>query len=92
MPTLSAELMAALKAVEVFVPYSSSSDYRAWQLALRGIEEVGAVLEMIESYKPGILKALEVASYEELQVVHDEPLPEITALVGRYTVKREPMR
>jgi hypothetical protein len=62
--------------------------YRAPRKAIGNLiadlQEVAAVLETIEAYKPGLLASLEAHALEELQVIHDDPPPEIIDLIGRY--------
>lgn len=54
---------------------------------IESIEDVEAVLAMIEAYRPTLLSALEASATEELSVIYDDPPAEVVALVKRYVGK-----
>ncbi len=90
--SISTDLTLAIQALEHFAPYSTHPEVRLWKAATGALREIEAVLLTMEAFAPGKLRMLESAACEELQVEHDEPIPEITALVGRYCSKRERLR
>lgn len=90
--SITTDLSLAIQALTRFTPYSTHPEHRAWKAALMNLRGVEAILITIEAYAPGRLRLLESAAIEELQVVHEDPIPEISDLVERYSKKREPMR
>lgn len=90
--SISADLSLAISALETFAPYSTHPERRAWKAAMLNLRGVEAILLTMEAFAPGKLRMLEAAAVEELQVEHDDPIPEISDLVERYSKKREPMR
>lgn len=91
-PSILTDLALAIQGLERVRPYSTSVDARVWRAALTNLKGVEAVLLTVDAFKPGVFRALVAAAIEELQVEHDDPIPEITDLVGRYCKKREPLR
>ncbi len=89
---LSTELARAIADLERFAPFSTHSKRRPWREALASLQNIDAVLRTIEAFRPGVLHTLEAAAEVELQVEHDAPIPAITALVKRYSSRRESLR
>lgn len=86
------DLGLAIRHLELVRPFSTSPDARRWQLAMDDLTSAEAVLLTIEAFRPGLLRALESAAVEELQVEHSDPMPVISALIGRYCKRRERLR
>ncbi len=91
-PSILTDLALAIQGLERIRPYSTSVDARVFRGALNNLKGIEAVLLTVDAFKPGTFRAMIAAAIEELQVEHDEPIPEITDLVGRYCKKREPLR
>lgn len=90
--SLSIDLDLAVLALMRFAPYSTSPDFRSWISAMRSLKDVQAALTLADAYRPMCLDELVRAAYEEYEVRHRDPPPEITALIARYSSKREPLR
>lgn len=91
-PSLHIDLELAIHALMRFAPYSTAPDFRSWVSAMQSLKDVQAALALVDSYKPRVLDEIVQAAYDEYQVRHRAPLPEISALIARYASKREPLR
>jgi hypothetical protein len=90
--SISDDLTLVIEALQHFAPYSTHPERRLWKSAMFSLHSIEAVLITMEAFAPGKLRMLEAAACEELQVEHEEPIPEISALVGRYCSKMEKLR
>lgn len=61
-----------------------STQRRAIDDIVETLLEVEAIVETIEAFRPGVLRAVESTATEEMQVLHDRVPPEVTALIQRY--------
>jgi hypothetical protein len=88
---LNQELTVAIASLMRFAPYSTSMDFKVWKDTMKSLREVQACLEILDAMKPGLLNVLLDDAYEEARIA-TEPSREISALIGRYCSRREPMR
>ena len=91
-PALLIDLSTAIEGLSRVQPYSTRSEAVIFRGSIERLKDVEAVLMTIQAFRPGLLSTLEASALEELQVLHEEPLPEISALVDRYCKKREKLR
>ena len=91
-PVILSDLTRALRDLELVRPYSSNPTARTWRGAIVNLRGIEAVLIAIDAFRPGLLRALEASAIDEMLVVHDEPIPEVTALIQRYARRLEPLR
>lgn len=89
---LNQELTIAIASLMRFTPFSTSPDYKVWKDTLSGLREVQAGLELLDVFRPGLVNAMLDTAYEEARIGSGEAPPEISALIGRYCRRREPLR
>lgn len=61
-----------------------STQKRAIDDIIETLLEVESIVETIDAFKPGLLRAVESSALEEMQVIHAKPPAEVTALIQRY--------
>ncbi len=91
-PASLTELGRAIKVIQQCAPYSTSVLAKPFQDALERLRNVEAILLTIHELRPQSLIALESMAFEELEAQYGDPLPAVTALIGRYCRKRESLR
>jgi hypothetical protein len=80
------DLSNAIRVLKDLKPtYSVQRD--RWRALVKQLEETEAVVQAIEAYAPGYLRAIESAALEEMQVIHDQAPLEVTELIERYAGK-----
>ena len=89
---LNEALTVAIASLMRYAPYSTSSDFKVWKDTIMSLHEVQAGLELIDAHRPGLVNALVEDSYQEAQASKGRVPQEISALIGRYCSRREPMR
>lgn len=90
--TFVTDLSRSIQHLELVKPVSAAPEARLWRRVVEDLKSTEAVLLTVEAFRPGLLRALESAAIEELQVEHLDPLPAISALIGRYCKRRERLR
>lgn len=91
-PGIILDLTKAITALEGARPYSTSPDAKAWRDALTRLKTIEAILVTMDAFRPGVLKTLESAALDELQVAHADPIQAVSDLVDRYCKRRERLR
>ncbi len=89
---LNEALTIAMASLMRYAPYSTSSDFKVWKDTMMSLREVQAGLELVDLYRPGLVNVLVEDAYHEAQANRGRVPQEISALIGRYCSRREPMR
>ncbi len=85
----SIDIASAQRGLQRFAPYSTSPEYPAWKNLYEILSDVRASLDLVEAYKPGLIDTLVRSAYEEA-CLRIEPTPAaVSALITRYTTRRE---
>lgn len=79
------DLKRAFLGLARFAPLSTSSAFQAWRADLHLLRDVHEDLVAIERLRPGLLSVLAAEAHE----AHQDPPPEISALIARYTKRNE---
>lgn len=92
-PAILTDLKLALQSLDLIrrCPLPAP-EARIFRSTIANLQDIEAVLIAIDAAKPGVLYALEQMALEELQVEHDQPPNEITALIRRYCSRQEKLR
>jgi hypothetical protein len=82
------EFHQSLEVIQKFAPYTVHPGYGAWIIALEQIEDMYALLEVIERARPGLIHSL--AEEACLKIEAETRAPQaVIDLIGRYSSRGE---
>lgn len=86
--SMAQDLKASLSVLESFSPYPGHTTRASWQEAMDLAGDVHAQLDLIETYRPGLLHQLSNDCYDEQQVQERPMIKEVRELIRRYARSR----